>query len=64
MAKNGMGARVVNVDEKSIESYVTYKKPEEVTVEREPLVVEKVEKPKVSLGRPSVFNFITKKSSD
>ena len=66
MAKNGQGTQnVQQMDGKSFESYVSFKRPEDVVVEvEEPQEkVVKAQKPKVSLGRPSVFDFLTKKQS-
>lgn len=60
MAKNGLGTQnVQQIDGKSFESYVSYKRPEDVVVEEPEEKVVKMPKPKVSLGRPSVFDFLT-----
>ena len=64
MAKNGLGTQnVQQIDGKSFESYVSFKRPEDIVNEEEEPEekVVKVPKPKVSLGRPSVFDFLTKK---
>ena len=64
MAKNGQGEQnVQQIDGKSFESYVSFKKPEDVVDEDPVEKLVKVPKPKVSLGRPSVFDFLTKKQS-